>query len=187
MILQNERVIDTLLRQGFVFIVVNKNFLKKKRFRLYGKVIVHAKTLKPALFLDHNYNERNFIIAVLRRERIKIYFAHPMIEYDTLEEERNISLIKKHFKNATIVNPKKYRFKDMDSYLRIVSKCDVIVFKKFKEFITAGVGKEINFAFKRNIPVYEILGEEIVRVKELQNEILNRDETNYLYKIASKL
>ena len=115
---------------------------------------------------------------------MRVYYSHPICLYNTREEERAICIIKEHFKNADIVNPKKYYFEGMEDYLKLVSKCDILVFQRLLGFVTAGVGQEVSFALDRHIPVYELnlTKKELHQVTAIKTEeILTREETWIIY------
>lgn len=112
-----------------------------------------------------------------------VYFSHSLMEYNTEEENAAISVLKQHFPGYFILNPKiiEYRY-SMSPYLFLVRKSDILVFKRYKGYITSGVGMEIGLAFKQGIPVYEITENgSLRRVLEEPTDKLTREETNRLY------
>lgn len=96
---------------------------------------------------------------------MKIYYSHPMQMYRNDIEKIHIEIIKNKFPNCQIMNPSNYTSHDMNYYLKKVEKSDILVYIKFKNKITAGVGKELNHAIECKIPVYEI------KNKKLQHRI----------------
>jgi hypothetical protein len=99
----------------------------------------------------------------------KAYYAHAMCLYGHLVERQEVATIRRRIKGAHIVNPAKYeghpeKQRDKMAFcLRLVEECDVVVFSKLLGKITAGVGKEINYALRLKRPVYEICGGKLVR------------------------
>jgi len=100
---------------------------------------------------------------------MKIYYAHPVKEYNTLEEEYNIERIIELYPESEIVNPKDViapKSKDIIDALNIIEKyffpiikgCDMFCYSKTKKGkLTYGIKKEIEYA--------EILGLKIKEIK----------------------
>jgi hypothetical protein len=96
----------------------------------------------------------------------RIYYAHPLTEYDTVEEAGNVDMLQKM--GFEVINPNspgiQAVFKDEGSEYGmryccdlIRSQADVLVFNAFPDgTIGAGVASEIKAAYSRNIPVIEI-------------------------------
>lgn len=115
---------------------------------------------------------------------VRVYFAHSIKEYNTNVEKGCIIVIQKHFPGCEIVNPKDLCFDDFSEYLRIVEQCDILVYKRWNGYITAGVAKEIEHALKCGKEVYEIRGLELVKVTKLDKErTLTLNETRMAYSI----
>lgn len=93
----------------------------------------------------------------------RLYYAHAMCMYGTIAEEIELKRIRSGFRPSRVVNPAKYgnhpeKLKDtMGFCLRLVEKCDVVVFSRIKGRITAGVGKEVNHALRLGRPVFELV------------------------------
>jgi hypothetical protein len=98
----------------------------------------------------------------------KTYYAHAMCIYGHLVESQELAAIRRRFKGS-VVNPAKYdddpekRRDTIGFCLRLIERCDVIVFSKLLGKITAGVGKEINHALKLKKPVYELCDGKVSR------------------------
>lgn len=95
---------------------------------------------------------------------MKVYYAHPMPLYGTRLEISERKYIMKKFPKSTIIdpgtfqdNPEKQR-QGMEFCMKLVRKCQALVFSRFKGKITAGVGKEVNYAIEREIDVFELNG-----------------------------
>lgn len=115
---------------------------------------------------------------------MRIYFAHSIKEYNTAIERGCISIIKQHFPGCEIINPKDLYFDDFSEYLRVVEQCDILVYKRWNGYITAGVAKEIEHALSCDIPVYEIKGPKLIKVTKLdKKKTLTLDETRMAYSI----
>jgi len=108
---------------------------------------------------------------------MKVYHAHAKPTYDTRQEEKEREIILNNLDDAEIVdpgsyenNPKKRMSKDpMKFCLNLVEKCEALVFSRFAGKITAGVGLEANFAFSRNMAVFEVAGKKLFRIKKPVN------------------
>ncbi len=118
---------------------------------------------------------------------LKIYYSHAMVIYGTKLEEKEKLMIRKNFQEALIVDPGSFQDNSekqkigMTYCLKLVEKCDILIFSKFMDKITAGVGLEINHAILKGIPVYELIKNTLKQVKK---EVLyiSRLETILLYK-----
>jgi len=110
-----------------------------------------------------------------------------MAIYDTEIEEREKFLILDNLPSATIIDPGSFQDNfqkqkyGMDYCYRLLEKCNALVFTKFLNKITAGVGLEINHALKMNIPVQELRGKTLKSVKK-PVVFLSRTETIILYR-----
>ena len=117
---------------------------------------------------------------------MKIYYAHAMPIYRTAAEERELRKVGSMFPRARIVNPAKYQNhpeKQRDKIgfcLRLVEGCDAVVFSRFRGKVTAGVGKEVNYALGIGLPVFQLTGS---RSKRLRSPVryLSVYETLRLY------
>ena len=116
----------------------------------------------------------------------KLYYAHPMKLYGTPWERKELAQIRKRFPSPRIVNPASYeghpeKLQDTVGFcLRLVEKCEVIVFRKFFGKVTAGVGKEVNHALRLGKRVYELKDGSFKAVKS-RLSYLSRTRTNQLY------
>lgn len=106
--------------------------------------------------------------------------------YGTAQERFERILITHHFPGSEIVdpgaiqnNPEKRR-RGMEYCLELVDTCHSVVFTRFKNVITAGVGKEVNHALSGGKPVHELEGANMVQVTKPVN-YLSREETVALY------
>ncbi len=116
---------------------------------------------------------------------LRIYYAHPICFYGTEQEIKELELIKKNIKESKIVNPADYdEYKDyediMEYYLDLVRSCDIIVFSNLLGKVTAGVGKEVNYALSIGKKVFKIAGEQIIPINT-PVEYISRSETIELY------
>lgn len=101
----------------------------------------------------------------------KIYYAHFSGIYNSLQEERDMDLLKALFPNAEIINPNSKEIQEkcrqlkeegknaMDMFLDIVRTCSLVAFRGcVNGKIGAGVWKEVMIAKENNIPVIELPG-----------------------------
>ena len=101
----------------------------------------------------------------------KVYYSHAMPLYGTSKEISEKSQIRKNISTVKIVDPGTYqdnpekRKGGMDYCLKLVKECDSLVFTKYHDKITAGVGKEVNFAIENKMPVYELNGGKLHRIE----------------------
>lgn len=101
---------------------------------------------------------------------MKVYFAHAMPTYGTRTERTQKAAIKKLFPKHKMVdpgsiqdNPEKRR-EGMAYCLRLVGTCDALVFSRYLDEITAGVGKEVNHALDNDLEVYELINGKVKKV-----------------------
>lgn len=99
---------------------------------------------------------------------MRIYYAHAKPTYGTPAEYAEKRRIKARFTEYEIVDPGKHegniekQRKGMKYCLRLIDSCDALIFSRWKNnktrsnSITAGVGKEINYALSKRMPVYEL-------------------------------
>lgn len=91
-----------------------------------------------------------------------IYYAHALCVYGTPCEQKELKAIRSRFRKCRVVNPARYsshpeKLRDnVEFCLRLVAKCDIVVFSCILGKVTAGVGKEVNHALKLGKIVYEI-------------------------------
>ena len=92
----------------------------------------------------------------------KIYYAHAMCIYWTREEQRELARIRRRFSGSKIVNPADYDghpeklAEGVNFCLRLVKQCDLVVFNPLLGKVTAGVGKEVNYALRIGKPVLKM-------------------------------
>lgn len=118
---------------------------------------------------------------------MKIYYSHAMPLYGTEEELNEKQRIVENMPNVTIVDPGSFqdniekRNGGMEYCLNLVEKCNGLVFTRFLNKITAGVGKEVNHAIKNDIPVHELRKDKLRKISKPVT-YLSRDDTNRLYR-----
>jgi hypothetical protein len=116
----------------------------------------------------------------------KIYYAHAMPIYGSKVEAREKCHITKNFPEHDIVDPGSFEDNPekkkggMAYCLKLVESCDALVFTRFYDEITSGVGQEINHAIKNKIAVYELKQGRITKIKKPVT-YLSMDETVGLY------
>jgi hypothetical protein len=117
---------------------------------------------------------------------MRIYYSHAMPIYGTERERLERFLITQLFPGSEIVdpgaiqnNPEKQR-RQMEYCLELVDTCDSVVYTRFMDVITAGVGKEVNHALSRGKPVHELQGVKVVQIIKPVDH-LSREETIALY------
>ncbi len=116
---------------------------------------------------------------------MNIYYAHPMIMYGSSTESEDLKSIKKQFPEAVIINPSNIKPESIDNsmsiYLKIVKKSDLVIVRKIPYYsFTAGIGKEVNYALKHAVPVFEIKNQNYIPIKK-PVEYLGRIETVKLF------
>jgi len=94
---------------------------------------------------------------------MKVYYAHPMVEYGTRREREELNIIRRKAPDAEVINPARYSgdpgktHEHMEFYHGLVDECDVVVYSDVEgEFISAGVGEEVGYALEKGKPVYRI-------------------------------
>ena len=119
---------------------------------------------------------------------MRIYYSHAMKVYGTTQEKIHRILIGRHFPDSILVdpgtlqsNPEKAR-RGMEYCLELVHTCDSLVFVRYMNAITAGVGKEVNHALSHGKPVYELERAAIRPVSE-PVDYLSREQTVALYRV----
>jgi len=85
---------------------------------------------------------------------LRVYYAHAICLYGSEIEKKQLMLIRTRFKDAEIINPANYPDHSMDFYLRLVDKCNIVVFSCLLGKVTSGVGKEVNYALNKGKDVY---------------------------------
>lgn len=102
--------------------------------------------------------------------RVKAYYAHAMPLYGTDIEKTEIMQITENLPEIEIIdpgsiesNPQKKR-EGMNYCFKLIKKCDILVFSKFMGKVTSGVGKEIEYALKEKLDVFELNGTKLHRI-----------------------
>ena len=119
---------------------------------------------------------------------MKIYYSHAMPLYGTEEELNEKQSIVKNMPNITIVDPGSFqdniekRNGGMEYCLNLVEKCNGLVFTRFLNKITAGVGKEVNHAIKKKILVHELKNGKLRKVTK-PVKYLSREDTVKMYRV----
>lgn len=104
------------------------------------------------------------------KKSLKIYYAHAKCIYGTKHEEKERNKINKMFLSAKIIDPSSYenidekRERGMDFCLELVEKSDLLIFTRLLGKITSGVGKEINHALSKRIPVFELQENKFLKI-----------------------
>lgn len=105
----------------------------------------------------------------MNKYKLKCYYAHPMLCYDSLIEEVDLALLQAlGFEilnpNSSIHQEKAKEFGDfygkdkiMDYFKNLVSECEVVAFRGLpKGEIPSGVAVEVQHAIDLSIPVIEL-------------------------------
>jgi len=90
----------------------------------------------------------------------KAYFAHPVSQYDSVEESSIVDGIMK-LGDVKVINPNAdehtaaYLNEGMSYFVRMCDDCDLCVFSTFPDgSVSAGVAKEVRSFFVRSAEVY---------------------------------
>jgi hypothetical protein len=93
----------------------------------------------------------------------RIYFAHPVSDYDTEREGEFVSLIHKAFPGSHVVNPngedhkEAYALQGMSYFEELVCECEALVAAPFPDGTWGmGVWKEIDTMIENGGKVYQI-------------------------------
>lgn len=79
-----------------------------------------------------------------------IYYAHAMCMYGKPEELEELAIIRRRLRGSRIVNPADYsghpekRRDGVEFCLRIVEKCQVVIFSRLLDKATAGASDELS-------------------------------------------
>lgn len=98
-----------------------------------------------------------------------LYYAHAMCMYRRRAEKEQLLAIREQFPRTRVINPARYDGhpdKLMDTLgfcLRLITKCDAVVFSRILGKVTAGVGAEVNHALRLGLPVFEVVGNRCIR------------------------
>lgn len=92
---------------------------------------------------------------------MRVYYAHPISLYLSLQEERDITFLQKL--GFEVINPNTsiheegYKKEGMSYFDHLILQCQLLVFRAFPDgSIPAGVAYEINFAKQYNISILEL-------------------------------
>ena len=123
----------------------------------------------------------------------KVYDAHAICLYGRADEREELRRICRGFRRGTVVNPARYdghSDKQADTVgfcLKLVDKCDVVVFSRLLGRITAGVGKEVNHDLKKGKSVFELTADKIQpctrRVKYVSRAATRKLYREYRYSL----
>ena len=119
----------------------------------------------------------------------RVYFAHPVVFYDSVLKRDAVDLIRDRFGDVEVVDPA--RFDDVSHgclsfYFMLVDSSDVVVFMPFLGFVTAGVFEEVRHAFDVGKMVYRFSDGrlELVRgVEDIYEDVLDIEMTRIFYRI----
>lgn len=121
---------------------------------------------------------------------MRVYYSHAMPLYGTQTERLHKVIIESHFPGCVVVDPGTYQTnpekarRGMEYCLELVDGCHSLVFSRYMNYVTAGVGVEVNHAISSKKPVFEL-------AKRSFNEVLgpvkhlSREETVLLYRRSS--
>ena len=116
---------------------------------------------------------------------MKLYFAHPVTDYDTPFEALCRCALAAQFPDVLDPNGPEhdaaYRAEGWPYFDRLVETCQAVAFTRMPDGrISAGVAKEVASFFERGLPVYEI-GRSDVAMKPLASmpvsSVMTIDET----------
>ena len=101
---------------------------------------------------------------------MKAYYAHAMPLYGTKIEKTEKNQIVENIPDVEIIdpgtfqsNPQKKR-EGMNYCFKLIKKCNILIFSKFKGKVTSGVGKEVEYALKEKLDVFELNGSKLHRI-----------------------
>lgn len=118
---------------------------------------------------------------------MRIYYAHAKCTYGSPTEKTEKKQIKAVFPKCKIIDPGKHEgniektTKEMKYCYGLISTCDALVFSRLLRRITSGVGKEIKYALRNGIRVYELRGKNFKSIKK-SLPYLSRKNTIRLYR-----
>ena len=116
-----------------------------------------------------------------------IYYAHHMSVYNTLQEARELKVIRRMFKNSVVINPNGWVNNEgvngsaiMEQCYIFVQKSDVVVFSALEDgVIGRGVYCELEKAFEHKKRVYFLLRNALVEYYESdykETKLINNGE-----------
>ncbi|MCF8227004.1 MAG: hypothetical protein K9J30_14095 [Bacteroidales bacterium] len=83
----------------------------------------------------------------------KIYYAHSMQLYDSVQEMNEHAYLWKLYKGDNLINPKNLEFNKPKKFFDFVAGCDLVVASEIDGFIGKGVFCEIARALSEDIKV----------------------------------
>jgi len=110
-----------------------------------------------------------------------------MPSYGTEKEKNDIYRIEGKFGRVQIINPADTKPQhltnfnnEMEFFFKQIDKCNAVVFRRFGNIITSGVGKEINYALGKGKAVFEITDKGFKKVTK-PVDFISRELTHELY------
>lgn len=106
---------------------------------------------------------------VKMNRKLKCYYAHTMVSYNSTVEEKDVELL--NYLGFDVINPNIQEHRNgLDAYVlkngkqnvmqyfaEIVKNCDVVAFRSNPDgSILSGIGAELETAFDLNIPIIEM-------------------------------
>jgi len=113
---------------------------------------------------------------------MRLYYAHAICIYGTAVEAKEVDALGRCFPSCVIVNTGLLQAgadkngDKMQYFFHLIDDCDVLVFSRLLDKVTAGVGLEANHAIDKRIPVYELANERLTRVVRPMS-FLSKEET----------
>lgn len=90
----------------------------------------------------------------------RVYYSHPISTYGKGKERDALSLLKHaFFSEREIVNPKNYKFRCMEGYLKLILTCDIFAYHDWgysESTIARGVALELYLASRIGMPIWFI-------------------------------
>ena len=115
---------------------------------------------------------------------MKIYFAHPVSDYNTSKEENDIEIIKSNFTNFEVLNPNSpenelaYKQLGMSHFESLVKTCAAIVCVPFSDGEWGmGVWKEADAMAKKGGKIYQLFNGQLNEVDYREVRPLSISET----------
>jgi len=112
----------------------------------------------------------------------KVYYSHSMRIYDTKREQKELEIIKNHWKgHVKILNPNgEIQWEgSMEPYLKAAHKTDYVVCSEYKEHVGKGVFCEICSALAHSVPVLVIRDDKLHYVNGIVEDDRNDWAINY--------
>ena len=106
---------------------------------------------------------------------MKIYYAHSLRKYNTMQERVEIMQIQELFPQFEIVNPRG-TISNMDEAYSKITESDGVVATEYKEHIGKGVYGELCYALSKKKPVFVLRSGKLFKVySEYQIEVVGID------------